>query len=125
RTKLAQIGEFSGLGEFLNYPVRTYSAGMLLRLAFSVSTAITPEILLLDEVIAAGDVIFAGKAQQRVRDWIRAGAIVILASHALQLLREYCPRAIWLDKGKIVRDGPAEEVISEYLRVNAAAPPAA
>jgi len=112
--KLPGIGEFSGLGEFLDYPVRTYSVGMFVRLAFSVSTALNPQILLLDEVMGAGDLEFAGKAKRRMMELIGRGEIVILASHVLDEVAEICPRTVWLEKGAIRLVGPSADVVAEY-----------
>jgi ABC-type polysaccharide/polyol phosphate transport system ATPase subunit len=112
--KIQQIAEFSELGEFLDYPVKTYSAGMFIRLAFSVSTAINPEILLLDEVMGAGDVQFANKAKRRMHEFMEQGKILVFSSHSLDMLKSFCERVIWLRKGEIVMDGPAERVLAEY-----------
>jgi ABC-type polysaccharide/polyol phosphate transport system ATPase subunit len=112
--RIHQIAEFSELGEFLDYPVKTYSAGMFIRLAFSVSTAINPEILLLDEVMGAGDVQFANKAKRRMLEFMEQGKILVFSSHSLDMLKSFCERVIWLRKGEIVMDGSAERVLSEY-----------
>ena len=112
--KLHQIGEFTELGEFLSYPVRTYSTGMFIRLAFAVSTSINPEILLLDEVMAAGDVRFAEKARKRMMEFMQQGKVLVFASHSFDLLNDFCERTIWLDKGRVVADGPTREVTSLY-----------
>ena len=112
--KLGEIGDFSGLGEFLDFPVRTYSVGMFVRLAFSVSTAVNPQILLLDEVIGAGDREFAGKAKARMLKLIEHGEIVVLASHALAEVAEICSKVIWLDRGCVQLFGPSAEVIEAY-----------
>lgn len=108
------IAEFSELGHFLDYPVKTYSAGMFIRLAFSVSTAINPEILLLDEVMGAGDLVFAEKAKRRMYEFMEQGKILVFSSHALPLVEDFCERAIWLRKGEIAMDGPVKDVLAEY-----------
>lgn len=114
--KLApEIGEFTELGDFLNYPVKTYSAGMFARLAFAVSTAIQPEILLLDEIVGAGDLKFEDKASQRMRSLLEQGSIIVFTSHNMHLIEMYCERTIWLEQGKVVMDGTTEEVIKNYL----------
>ena len=113
--KLDEIGQFTGLDEFLDYPVRCYSAGMLLRLAFATSTAVDPEILLLDEVMAAGDVAFIDQATARLNQLVQRASIVVFASHNLSLIPQFCPRTIWLDHGMIAADGPTAEVIGQYL----------
>ncbi len=113
------IAEFSELGDFLNYPVKTYSAGMFIRLAFSVSTAINPEILLLDEVMGAGDLVFAEKAKRRMYEFMEQGKILVFSSHSLSLVKDYCERVIWLRKGEIAMDGPAKEVLAKYTTESA------
>lgn len=114
--KIHKIAEFTELGEFLNYPVRTYSAGMFIRLAFAVSTSINPEILLLDEVVGAGDMNFAAKAKDRMFEFMQNGKILVFTSHSMELIREYCDRVIWIKRGVVVEDGNASSVISDYLR---------
>lgn len=112
--KLPEIEDFTELGEFLAYPVRTYSAGMFIRLAFAVSTSINPEILLIDEVMGAGDIRFANKAKRRMFDFMEQGKILVFSSHNFDLLKSFCARTIWLEKGRIVMDGRTEDVIAEY-----------
>jgi ABC-type polysaccharide/polyol phosphate transport system ATPase subunit len=112
--KLHEIGEFTELGEFLSYPVRTYSTGMFIRLAFAVSTSINPEILLLDEVMGAGDIRFAEKAKKRMFEFMEQGKILVFSSHNFELLRTFCERTIWLDKGRMSADGPTKEVTAMY-----------
>jgi len=113
-SKLQEIAEFTELGEFLSYPVRTYSSGMFIRLAFAVSTSINPEILLLDEVMAAGDIRFAEKAKKRMVEFMEQGKILVFSSHNTELLSTFCERTIWLDKGQVVADGPTKEVTAIY-----------
>jgi lipopolysaccharide transport system ATP-binding protein len=112
--RLESIGEFSNLGEFLDIPVRHYSAGMHLRLAFATSTAVDPEIVLLDEVMAAGDVSFIESARGRMNDLIERASIVVFATHSLDVLPRFCERTILIDHGRIVADGPTEEVVQLY-----------
>ncbi|WP_412072189.1 ABC transporter ATP-binding protein [Pseudomonas fluorescens] len=114
KDKMQEIAEFSELGEFLNYPVRTYSAGMFIRLAFSVSTAINPEVLLLDEVMGAGDINFAHKAQERMKKFMTQGKILVFSSHSPDLVSDFCERTIWLEKGKIRMDGKTDQVLKAY-----------
>ncbi|MFH6955648.1 ABC transporter ATP-binding protein [Pseudoalteromonas sp. XMcav1-K] len=109
------IGEFTELGEFLNYPVKTYSSGMFARLAFAVSTAIDPEILLLDEIVGAGDLQFEDKAAKRMNELIEKGSIIVFTSHNMHLLEKYCERTIWLKKGEIVMDGDTPNVTKAYI----------
>lgn len=112
--KIEEIARFTDLGEFLNFPVRTYSSGMLLRLAFATSTAVDPEILLLDEVMAAGDAAFQEKARKRMNGLLERAGIVVFASHSLSQLPAFCERTIWLDHGRIMFDGPSSEAIRAY-----------
>lgn len=112
--KMQTIAEFSELGEFLDMPVRYYSSGMLVRLAFSIATAIEPEILIVDEVLSAGDLNFQAKARGRIRGLISSARAVILVSHDLDSLAVLCDRVIWLDHGRIRLDGSPEEVIAAY-----------
>ena len=114
--KLPSIGEFSELGDFLNYPVRTYSGGMFIRLAFSISTSADPEILLLDEVMGAGDKDFAAKAQKRMFEFIERGSLVVYVSHSLGILSDVCSRIILLEHGRIIMDGQSDEVIDYYKK---------
>ncbi|MBZ9740972.1 MULTISPECIES: ABC transporter ATP-binding protein [unclassified Mesorhizobium] len=116
--KLPEIGEFTELGEFLDYPVRTYSAGMFVRLAFAVSTSINPEILLIDEVMGAGDIRFAEKAKRRMYEFMEQGKILVFASHDPTLLGSFCKRTIWLDGGSIHMDGDTTEILECYSRAN-------
>ncbi|NJR71744.1 MAG: ABC transporter ATP-binding protein [Gammaproteobacteria bacterium] len=112
--KLPEIAEFSGLGNFLDYPTRTYSTGMFVRLAFAVSTSVNPEILLLDEVMGAGDLSFTDKANVRMREFMAQGKILVFSSHSLDLLADYCSRTVWLDHGVVIDDGPTAEVVARY-----------
>lgn len=114
--KLPEIAAFTELGEFLDYPVRTYSAGMFIRLAFAVSTSINPEILLIDEVMGAGDIKFADKARRRMMEFMEQGKILVFASHTAALLEQFCRRTIWIQKGEICMDGDTKEVLAHYAR---------
>ena len=114
--KLPEIAEFSELGKFLDYPVRTYSTGMFVRLAFAVSTSVNPEILLLDEVMGAGDLSFTEKANKRMREFMDQGKILVFSSHSLDLLADYCSRTIWMDHGSVVEDGTTATVVARYKK---------
>lgn len=114
KERLPEIAEFTGLGHFLDYPVRTYSSGMFIRLAFAISTAIVPEILLLDEVVGAGDISFTQKASKRMQDFMTQGKILVFATHAPNLLEKFCERTLWLHQGKIMLDGPTQMVWKAY-----------
>jgi ABC-type polysaccharide/polyol phosphate transport system ATPase subunit len=112
--KIQEIADFTELGEFLDYPVRTYSAGMFIRLAFAVSTSVNPEILLIDEVMGAGDIRFAEKAKKRMFEFMEQGKILVFASHSFELLSSFCERTIWIEQGRVVADGKTLEVCDEY-----------
>ena len=114
RDSLDDIVNFTELGDYLNVPVRTYSAGMLLRLAFAIATVRDPEILLLDEIVGVGDATFFEKAFNRLQGIIRRSQILFLASHADDILRKICNKAIWLDQGNLVQYGEFEQVIAAY-----------
>jgi ABC-type polysaccharide/polyol phosphate transport system ATPase subunit len=114
RAKRDAIAEFSELGDFLSTPVRYYSAGMLVRLAFSIATAIDPEVLLVDEVLSVGDLAFQQKARERMRDMVNRAHLMVMVSHDLETLPKICNRAIWMDHGRMVKEGPVEEVIAAY-----------
>lgn len=120
--RIEAIGEFSNLGEFLDIPVRHYSAGMHLRLAFATTAAVDPEILLLDEVMAAGDVTFMDSARSRMNTLIERASIVVFATHSLDQLPRFCERTILIDHGRIVADGPTDEVVRLYTDRAPAAP---
>jgi lipopolysaccharide transport system ATP-binding protein len=119
RTEIAgridEIAEFSGLGEFIDMPFRTYSSGMQLRLAFAASTSIRPEILVLDEWLSTGDEDFKRSANERLRQMFDTTRIVVLASHSQDLLREHCNRVVWMERGAVHMDGPAREVLDVYF----------
>ena len=102
--------EFSELSDFIDLPMRIYSAGMSVRLGFALATAIRPRILLMDEWFLAGDASFMEKARQRLEDMVRAADILVLSTHSSQIVREWCTRVMWLDKGRIRADGPVTEV---------------
>ncbi len=112
--KEQEIIDFSELGEFIDFPIRSYSSGMLVRLAFSVSTSLAGEILLLDEVIGAGDIGFMQKAQKRMLNLIDAAEIMVFVTHDLSMAQKVCNRVIMLDHGRIVADGTPEKVIRRY-----------
>ncbi|MFN0055222.1 MAG: ABC transporter ATP-binding protein [Planctomycetales bacterium] len=114
REKLPEIAAFSELGEFLDNPVRHYSNGMLVRLAFAVATAIDPEILLVDEVLSAGDMAFQKKARKRMEDMIDKARLIVMVSHDMPALLKFCNRAIWLDRGEMRMIGKPQEVIAAY-----------
>ena len=114
RAKLQPIADFTELGDFLDMPVRYYSAGMMVRLAFSIATAIEPEILLVDEVLAVGDMSFQEKARQRMREMIAKAKLIVIVSHDLANLTQLCDRAVWIDHGHVRQVGPTPEIIDAY-----------
>lgn len=114
--RVDEIAEFTELGGFLDLPIRTYSAGMRMRLAFAVSTSIDPDILLLDEGIGAGDAAFLEKASQRLKEFTKRAAIIVLASHSEGLVKEMCDKAILMDHGRVLRIGETEEILDAYLK---------
>ena len=116
RAKMNEIAEFSELGEFLDMPVRHYSAGMLIRLGFSISTTIQPEILLVDEVLGAGDIAFMAKAKERMRTLMDEAQLIVLVSHDCGAIESVCNRVVWLDHGQIRQTGTAKECIAAYQR---------
>jgi lipopolysaccharide transport system ATP-binding protein len=118
--KVEDIEQFAELGESFDLPVRTYSTGMMVRLAFAVSTSIEPEILLIDEAIGAGDHFFMKKAQERVRKVLSEAKILILASHSMDVVRNFCNKCILLREGRLVRFDSVDEVIEEYVGPDAA-----
>lgn len=111
---IPDIEEFSGLGEFLSLPIRTYSSGMMLRLAFAISTAVHPDILILDEVIAVGDAAFAERAESRLHSMIKKSSIMFLASHNNAMIERFCNRALLMNGGRLVMDGKPSDVLSAY-----------
>lgn len=108
------VEDFSQLGEFLALPIRTYSSGMMLRLAFAVSTAVHPDILILDEVIGVGDAAFAERAEQRLQSMIQKASIMFLASHDNGSIRRFCNRTLWMKGGSLMMDGSPDEVLAAY-----------
>lgn len=114
REKFDEIVAFSEIGEFIAEPLRTYSAGMVMRLAFSVAAAVDPDILLIDEVLAVGDPAFQHKCIRKIRQLKQEGRVLICASHVMETLRGLCNRAIWLDHGQVQREGAAEDLITAF-----------
>ena len=115
QSKLDQIIAFSGLEEFIDTPVKRYSTGMYARLGFSVAAHVHPDVLIVDEVLSVGDYVFQLKCIERMNEVLRSGAAVVLVSHNLKTVAEFCQRCLLLDKGQPVTTGPAHEVISTYL----------
>ncbi|HVT59289.1 MAG TPA: ABC transporter ATP-binding protein [Thermoanaerobaculia bacterium] len=112
--RIEEIVDFSGLGDFVRAPIRNYSSGMLARLGFAIATAWTPDILLLDEVLAVGDASFTRKCERRLERFHAAGTTVLLVSHSVAAIRDNCTRCIWLDAGRLRADGATDEVLRLY-----------
>lgn len=109
------IVNFSGIKKFIDSPLRTYSSGMLLRLGFSIAVHSNPDILIIDEVITAGDEEFRKKSYTKMQEFFKQKKTIIFVSHNLGVLEKLCPKTLWLDKGKIKALGPSKKVISQYL----------
>ena len=120
--RIPEIIEFSELGDYMYLPLRTYSAGMRTRLAFSVATCISPDILLVDEVIGVGDQRFRLKAQERLNDMMASAKALVVASQSPQIIREFCNVAIWLEQGRVRLFGDVEQVLREYASPAPASP---
>lgn len=113
--RLEDIIDFAELGDFIDMPVRTYSTGMHLRLAFSVSTVLRPEILLMDEWLSVGDENFRHKAESRMTEIVQSTHILIIASHSRDLIKNNCNRVLWLEHGRIRMDGDPKDVLAAYF----------
>lgn len=113
--EIDNIIEFSELGSFIEMPVRTYSSGMHLRLAFAVSTMISPDILLMDEWLSVGDQSFQKKAEKRLNSLIERSSILVIASHSKELIERCCSRVLWLEHGRLKMDGAPQEVLPKYF----------
>ena len=115
--KLDQIIEFSELEEFIDNPVRTYSSGMYMRLAFSVAINVEADILLIDEILAVGDQHFQDKCFNKLIELKESGKTIVIVTHSMEQVKRFCDRAIWLYEGEVHRDGKVSEVLEEYLKV--------
>lgn len=114
--RLDNIIEFSELKDFIDNPVRTYSSGMYMRLAFSIAINVDAEILLIDEILAVGDQHFQEKCINKMKELKKQGKTMVFVTHSMNTVKEFCDRAVWLYKGKIKMDGKPENVIDEYLK---------
>ncbi|ACV07628.1 ABC transporter ATP-binding protein [Kytococcus sedentarius] len=112
--RLDSIVEFSGLGDAVNLPMKSYSSGMAARLRFAISTAVVPDVLVVDEALATGDADFKERAQKRIAEIRSEAGTVFMVSHSNAMIRKQCDRAIWMDTGRVHMDGPVEEVLSAY-----------
>lgn len=113
-SKFESIVEFSELRKFIDQPVRTYSSGMMMRLAFSIATLVDPEVLIVDEILSVGDSHFRQKSEGRMREMMSGGTTVLMVSHVLAQIRSMCDHVIWLDHGKVIMDGDAKTVCDAY-----------
>ncbi len=113
-SKFEEILDFSELGRFIDVPIRNYSSGMLMRLAFSIATMVNPEILIVDEILAVGDAAFQEKSKARMMELMSGGTTVLFVSHNLEHIREMCSRVLWLDSGKIKMIGETPKVCNAY-----------
>ncbi len=116
-SKYEDIVNFSELHDFMDNPIRTYSSGMMMRLAFSIATLVEPEVLIVDEILSVGDASFAEKSNKRMQELMSGGTTVLMVSHVLEQIREMCDRVIWIEKGRIVMDGAPNDVCDAYLKV--------
>ena len=114
KEKYEQIVEFSELGKFIDVPIRNYSSGMLMRLAFSIATVVQPEILIVDEILAVGDAAFQEKSKTRMLELMSGGTTVLFVSHSLEQIREMCDRVIWLEHGQVKAIGPTNDICDAY-----------
>ena len=113
KSKITEIIDFVELDQFINYPIKTYSLGMLARLEFAAATSLEPNCLIIDEVLSAGDGYFVNKCSTRMRNLV-SNTTLLLVSHSLDQIKEYCDRVIWLDNGLLRKDGPTDQVLAEY-----------
>lgn len=111
-----KIVNFSGIKKFIDSPLHTYSSGMKLRLGFSIAIHSNPDILIIDEIITAGDEEFRKKSYQKMQEFFKAKKTIIFVSHNLDIIKKLCPQTLWLDKGKVKAIGPSKKVISQYLK---------
>lgn len=118
RDRFDEIVAFSGIADFIDEPLRTYSSGMVMRLAFSVAINLDPDILLIDEVLAVGDATFQEKCHKKIRDFRSAGKSLVCVSHGKSTIRELCDRAIWLDHGELLMDDSVDNVLGAYMGIH-------
>ena len=114
RAKYKEIVDFADIGDFIDMPVRTYSSGMRARLAFSIAATIQPEILIIDELMGVGDLKFREKSTAKMKELVDNSKGLVVVSHSMGTIRSLCTCAIWLDKGRLMAEGPVEDVIAKY-----------
>lgn len=117
KSKYQEIVDFSELGPFIDTPIRNYSSGMISRLAFSIASAVNPEILIVDEILGVGDADFQTKSQNRMMEMMGGGTTVLMVSHNIKQIREMCDRVVWIEHGQVVDYGDAEHLCSEYEKM--------
>ena len=113
--KFDEIVEFSELGEYIEYPVKNYSSGMRAKLGFSVATLVEPDILIVDEILSVGDIKFRKKSSKKINEMMAEGVTVLLVSHSIGQIKKICDKCIWIDNGKLIMQGDAEEVCDAYI----------
>lgn len=116
KEKYDEILEFSELGEYINYPVKNYSKGMKAKLGFSIATLVNPEILIIDEILAVGDIKFKKKSAEKIQSMMKDGVTVLLVSHSINQIRKICDKCIWIENGKILMEGESKQVCDAYVR---------
>ena len=116
KSRYEEIVGFSELGDFIEQPLKTYSSGMMMRLAFSVATLVDPEILIVDEILSVGDERFQRKSSERMKSMMGGGTTVLMVSHSIPTIQEICERVIWLNRGKVMADGEVGQVTEKYLQ---------
>lgn len=114
-SKFNEIVEYSELEEFIDVPVKNFSSGMTARLAFSIATIVEPEILIVDEILAVGDMAFQEKSKQKMMEMIHGGTTVLFVSHSLAQIQSLCSKALWIEKGKMMDFGPAKKICKKYM----------
>lgn len=114
KSRFEEIVKFSELGEFIYAPLRTYSSGMMMRLAFSIAAVVVPEVLIVDEILSVGDASFQEKSRRRMKELMGGGTTVLFVSHEMQQVKMLCQRVLWLEHGRMVGIGPAEEICRQY-----------
>jgi len=115
-SKYDEIVAFAEIEEFIDMPIRNYSSGMMARLAFSIASVVQPEILIVDEILAVGDVAFQEKSYNRMKELMSGGATVLFVSHNIDRLAEMCNRVVWIERGKVVKIGKAKTICKEYQK---------
>lgn len=114
KSRVDDILEFADIGDFINQPVKNYSSGMFARLAFATAINVDPDILIVDEVLAVGDIAFQFKCIEKMKEFAQKGVTIIFVTHSMMSLYRFCQRAIWIDKGRVIMDGTVEDVVPRY-----------